>query len=541
MSRVLARPMFKKKAPKQSARGVGITSMLEDDVPGYAEGGEVDDRRERERVARELFEKNKDEMDGYQVFAQGERPQLFRQPATMPMAPQPTPQQMQAMQMQQMAAAQQAGMLPRFSEGGQVGSPPMQEEPSMWSRLYDRATLPFRERTGPIRDPNTGEPVQFYDPESMSDRIGYGIMDAATLLASRGKMNFPRPRPGGGGIEGPMTPSNKPGPWEVDRTGGPWSTPQPVPRRAPDVGPGEGGSVPQMPRSRSSVPEAGEVPRGPVREPGGETRLPPGFGNRVGSAVSNAEEVDIEEPDYTDEGSPAGDYGGEGGGIMGGRTKGKAAPKPKDDSEDEGDDSEKKPTSRSASSDLTSIKAERAAKQDALRRENIWLAMMQAGLAIAGGKSSNAVTNIGQGGQAGLGAFITLEQQRRRDEDAAMRRDIAERELQLQQRRLTMQEPYYAALTSAAAAKPGIAEQQRMMRVALAQQNAAKEASRLWETHVKNNMELQTMAPALKEVQRRLFIKQETDKLLPGELLRLQPGVGMAAAPASSADTSSED
>ena len=50
MSRVLARSMFKKKAPKRSSKGVGITSILEDDVEGYAEGGEVmvDDRAERE-------------------------------------------------------------------------------------------------------------------------------------------------------------------------------------------------------------------------------------------------------------------------------------------------------------------------------------------------------------------------------------------------------------------------------------------------------------------------------------------------------------
>ena len=75
MSRVLARNMFKKNAPKRSAKGVGITSMLEDDVAGYAEGGEVtDDRTERERLARQLLEQGRDEYAGYQQFSEQERP-----------------------------------------------------------------------------------------------------------------------------------------------------------------------------------------------------------------------------------------------------------------------------------------------------------------------------------------------------------------------------------------------------------------------------------------------------------------------------------
>ena len=151
MSRVLARPMFKKKAPKRSAKGVGITSMLEDDVPGYAEGGEVnDDRTERERMAQMLLEQGREE---YQRFSEGERPQMTRLPATMGVMPQPNPQQMQAAQMQQMA---QMGMLPRFQEGGFVQRQPLygwgsrlrgwseptppppataEETPSIWSRI----------------------------------------------------------------------------------------------------------------------------------------------------------------------------------------------------------------------------------------------------------------------------------------------------------------------------------------------------------------------------------------------------------------------
>jgi hypothetical protein len=453
--------MFKKKAPKRSSKGVGITSGLMDDVAGYAEGGEVmDDRTEREREARMLLERNRDENSDYQMFAEGERPQMYRPPATAPgmvPQPQPNPQQMQAMQMQRMA---QMGMLPRFQEGGEVQSP------SIWSRL----SAPFRQRTGPILDPNTGEPAVFFNPDDPIDRTMGGIADMAALYATRGRMTFPRPRLGGGGLE----PSTRPGPWEMDRSSGPWSKPQPIPRRAQDVGPGEPGSVPSMPRPRSSVPETGEVPRGPMREPGGETRLPPGFGNRAASAAGNVEFPEVEEPSYTDEGSPAGDYGGEGGGIMGGRAKGTAAkPKPE----------ERKPEARPATppktSDLYDIKAERQAKAEADRKENMWLALMQAGLAIAGGRSSNAVTNIGQGGQAGLASFMALEQQRRRDEDAAMRRDIAQREINLQERRASMQEPLLAAQADYYRMRPAMAAAQLQARqqalLAKAQMDAVRD------------------------------------------------------------------
>lgn len=89
---------------------------------------------------------------------------------------------------------------------------------------------------------------------------------------------------------------------------------------------------------------------------------------------------------------------------------------------------------------------------------------MQAGLAIAGGKSSNAVANIGQGGQAGLASFMALEQQRRRDEDAAMRRGIAEREVNLQERRLNMMAPVYSAQAEAYRARPALAAAQLQAR-----------------------------------------------------------------------------
>jgi len=79
---------------------------------------------------------------------------------------------------------------------------------------------------------------------------------------------------------------------------------------------------------------------------------------------------------------------------------------------------------------LDGIKAERAAE----RRENALLALMQAGFAMAAGRSPNALSNIGAGGQAGIGAFAAMERASR--EDAASRRreaiqlDLANRQLE---------------------------------------------------------------------------------------------------------------
>ena len=361
MSRVLARPMFKKKAPKRSAKGVGITSMLEDDVPGYAEGGEVnDDRTERERMAQMLLEQGREE---YQRFSEGERPQMTRLPATMGMMPQPNPQQVQAAQMQQMA---QMGMLPRFQEGGIV-----QRQP-----LYGWGS---RIRGWSEPDPRTGTPGM--------DNPEFRYREPAMPIEGQTYMD-----PMGGYTGGDL----------------------PIPPT-----PDQGLNIP--------VPD-------PVR-----------------AALGLPVFAEPEEKPYTpsaEGGSPAGDTGG----IMGGRVR-REEPKPKKEAPP-------LPRGERKASDLTEIKQERAAREASAREENKWLAIMQAGLAIAGGRSPNAITNIGQGGQAGLASFMALEQQRRRDEDAAMRRAIAEREVNLQERRLAMQEPYIQAQTEYMRARPAIAAAQ---------------------------------------------------------------------------------
>jgi hypothetical protein len=85
---------------------------------------------------------------------------------------------------------------------------------------------------------------------------------------------------------------------------------------------------------------------------------------------------------------------------------------------------------------LDEIKAERAAE----RRENGLLALMQAGLAIAGGRSPNAISNIGAGGQAGLASFAAMERASREDAAARRREAVqlasAERQFSLAERQL---------------------------------------------------------------------------------------------------------
>lgn len=76
------------------------------------------------------------------------------------------------------------------------------------------------------------------------------------------------------------------------------------------------------------------------------------------------------------------------------------------------------------STNLEQIKADRAAQ----RKENIGLALMQAGLAIAGGTSPNALTNIGQGGISGLQAFGQGEKESRMDYRQAIQDLRAEQE-----------------------------------------------------------------------------------------------------------------
>lgn len=64
---------------------------------------------------------------------------------------------------------------------------------------------------------------------------------------------------------------------------------------------------------------------------------------------------------------------------------------------------------------LEDIKNRRAASAEE-KENNKWMALMQAGLAIMGGRSSNAMQNIGAGGQQGAQAFAASEKDRRAED-----------------------------------------------------------------------------------------------------------------------------
>lgn len=470
MSRVLARNLFKKKAPKKSAKGVGITSMFEDDVAGYAEGGEVnDDRTERERIARQLLEQNRDENSDYQMFSEQERPRMYRPPATTGMMQQPNPQQMQAAQMQQMAAM---GMIPRFQEGGSV------EVPSLWSRMRQGigSAIGMRGRSDPMFARGSGPEIG----GTTSPMAGSPAMDnpnfqmRPTLYADQGS-------PVAEGV-GPVM---------------------------KDIPPAPGGGASISLGGITDVPAALlGIPRFSERTPPSEAEQAAMEADREARRAKGFEKIAAKPPAAPPKEQP-GDRGGGGG--------------------------DQKKT------DISDIKAEREAKAAAARQENMWLALMQAGLAIAGGKSPNAITNIGQGGQAGLASFMALEQQRRRDEDAAMRRDLAEREYGLQQRRLAMQEPYYQALTQAQTMRPLLAAQDAARRDQLARLQASSLAQKAWADYQKNNQpELLKLKPEARKMKEDIFLKQKLDEFYQTERLRLEPNVGMPQS-RSSAGTSPEE
>ena len=77
--------------------------------------------------------------------------------------------------------------------------------------------------------------------------------------------------------------------------------------------------------------------------------------------------------------------------------------------------------------EIEKLKADREANK-AQRRENQLLALMQAGFAMAAGRSPNALANLAAGGASGVATLAGLEKDRRA-EDALLRREILEREL----------------------------------------------------------------------------------------------------------------
>lgn len=98
---------------------------------------------------------------------------------------------------------------------------------------------------------------------------------------------------------------------------------------------------------------------------------------------------------------------------------------------------------------LDGIKEERS-RLAAEKKQNALLALMQAGFAMAAGRSPNALSNIAAGGQAGVGAFAAMEKDRRADLSALRREETAvilERErMRAQEERAPETVRTYAAL-----------------------------------------------------------------------------------------------
>jgi hypothetical protein len=88
--------------------------------------------------------------------------------------------------------------------------------------------------------------------------------------------------------------------------------------------------------------------------------------------------------------------------------------------------------------EIEKLKADREANK-AQRKENQLLALMQAGFAMAAGRSPNALANIAAGGASGVATLADLEKGRRA-EDAALRREILESELAQERTRETAAE-----------------------------------------------------------------------------------------------------
>jgi hypothetical protein len=493
MSRVLARKMFKKNAPKRSAKGVGITSMLEDEVAGYAEGGEVnkDDRAERERMAQDLLDLGRAE---YQMFAEGERPQMTRPPATMGMVPQPNPQAAQAAQMQQMA---QMGMLPRFQEGGIVQRSPLSGWGSRirgWSELLSSrgsesptGATPAMNNPDPTYNPEfrlpsgiTALPAVTPQQDSLASRLAVRRSAEAQRMAAEEEAIQKRNQAQNDVIQSPegqeamrlMTEGrilNDPALYQKGRDALRTLTDTAYSTRGAETGPAQTGGF--------TSPPAEPLPS---------------------VAPMRSESAEVE------------------------RDRRAAEPKK------EAPKTPPLPPSERKANDLTDIKAERESKAAMAKQENMWLALMQAGLAIAGGRSPNAITNIGQGGQAGLASFMALEQQRRRDEDAAMRRDIAEKEFRLQERRLQAQEPLLSAQAEYYRNRPAMDAARLQAQQQVARQRAVDAAQKAWENRTKSGpyaIEFMKMNDVQKKAAEELYLRQEFNRRYNEELSAFRAGV----------------
>jgi len=124
----------------------------------------------------------------------------------------------------------------------------------------------------------------------------------------------------------------------------------------------------------------------------------------------------------------------------------------------------------SLSSKLSDIQRDRKQRDAEARRENAALALMNAGFAMAAGKSQHALSNIGAGGMAGVQSFAEMEKARK---EQLAKEDI----LELHRAEMEAKAPLYKAQADYYAARPGIENQKLQDRQQVAMFNAQKEAS----------------------------------------------------------------
>ena len=128
------------------------------------------------------------------------------------------------------------------------------------------------------------------------------------------------------------------------------------------------------------------------------------------------------------------------------------------------------------------------------REDAFNMALMQAGLAMMAGKSSNALANIGEGGIAGLQAYASqLGQARARA---------------LEERKLGMMEKYYGSREKAS----GIAAARLQQEYVKALSNARSKAESNWNDVVKNDPTLgalQTKDPAAFAARKKIYVTNQ--------------------------------
>jgi hypothetical protein len=160
---------------------------------------------------------------------------------------------------------------------------------------------------------------------------------------------------------------------------------------------------------------------------------------------------------------------------------------------------------------LDELKAEREANK-AQRKENQLLALMQAGFAMAAGRSPNALANISAGGASGVATLADLEKGRRA-EDIALRREIvetelagermgearAERESARQDRALSREQSGLRALADANVRREGQLENYKVRLEALIKDQSVPETEKVRYRSLLENAEKEMERRALEE------------------------------------------